>query len=41
LYLLVKLLVEFGSFGHVALTLESRIERTARTNDAGELELRN
>ena len=30
---------ELGSFGHVALALESRIEGTTETTDAGELEL--
>jgi hypothetical protein len=32
---------EFGSFGHMALALESRIEGTTGIIDAGWLELRN
>jgi hypothetical protein len=32
---------ELGSFGHVALPLESRIDGTTGTIDSGYLELRN
>jgi hypothetical protein len=32
---------ELGSFSYVALALESRIEETTGTIDAGSLELRN
>jgi hypothetical protein len=32
---------ELGSFGHMAWALESKIEGTAGTIDAGDLELRN
>jgi hypothetical protein len=32
---------EIGSFGHVALVLDSRIEGTTWTMDAGQTELRN